>query len=94
VKVQIGIDGRTTPPRRNGEFVFDAPWESRIFAVTVSLVETQFERDWEPFRERLKAAIAADPARAHRDSWTAALEDLVVASDLGRGRGAPLSSGG
>jgi hypothetical protein len=80
VKVHVGIEGPAAPPRRNGELAFNAPWESRIFAVAAGLVQTRFQGDWEPFRERLKAAIAADPARSYWDSWTAALEELVVAS--------------
>ena len=37
--------------------------------------------DWGDFRDRLIAAIDADPTRPYYESWTAALTDLVV--DLG-----------
>lgn len=69
-------------PRRNGELAFDAPWQARVFALTAALVQTRFDDDWEPFRMRLIAAIAADEARPYWESWTVALEDLLVAADL------------
>lgn len=69
-------------PRRNGELAFDAPWQSRAFGLTAAVVETRFGKDWEPFRTRLIAAIAADETRPYWESWTAALEDLLVATAL------------
>ena len=69
-------------PRRNGELAFDAPWRARVFGLAAALVQTRFEDDWEPFRARLIAAIAAEEARPYWESWTAALEDLLVAADL------------
>ena len=77
-------------PRRNGELAFDAPWQSRAFGLAAAVVESRFDRDWGPFRARLVAAIAADEARPYWESWTVALEDLLVttalisAEDLGR----------
>lgn len=78
-------------PRRNGELAFDAPWQSRAFGLAAAVVETSFANDWEPFRTRLIAAIAADETRPYWESWTLALEDLLVttalvsADDLERG---------
>ena len=69
-------------PRRNGELVFDAPWESRAFGLAAAVVETCFGKDWEPFRLRLIAAITADGARPYWESWTVALEDLLVTTAL------------
>lgn len=69
-------------PRRNGELAFDAPWQSRAFGLAAAVVDTRFDRDWEPFRTRLIAAIAADEQRPYWASWTAALEDLLVTTDL------------
>jgi hypothetical protein len=66
-------------PRRNGELVFDAPWESAVFALAAAVVEHVFGGDREPFRQQLIAAIAADPGRPYWESWTAALEALVPA---------------
>jgi nitrile hydratase accessory protein len=69
-------------PRRNGELAFDAPWQTRAFGMAAALVETRFDRDWEPFRTRLIAAVAADQDRPYWESWTAALEDLLVSHSL------------
>ena len=64
-------------PRRNGEIVFDAPWQSTVFALAAAVVDNAFCGDREPFRRQLIAAIAADPGRPYWESWTAALEALV-----------------
>ena len=72
-------------PRRNGELAFDEPWQPRVFGLAAGVVSTQLDGDWEPFRVRLIAAIAADPDRGYWESWEAALEDLLA----GRGLVAP-----
>ena len=69
-------------PRRNGELVFDAPWQSRAFGMAAAVVESRFGKDWEPFRRRLIAAIAADEQRPYWESWMAALEELVASAGL------------
>jgi Nitrile hydratase beta subunit len=74
----VGVDGPAAPPRRNGELVFDAPWQSRVFGLCAAIVATCFDGDREPFRQRLIAAIAAEPERPYWDSWTVALQRLVV----------------
>jgi hypothetical protein len=66
-------------PRRNGELAFDAPWQSTVFALAAAVVEHAFAGDREPFRQQLVCAIAAEPGRPYRESWTAALEALVQA---------------
>ena len=68
-------------PRDNGELVFDAPWQARALAIAVAVVE-RLGLPWDAFRHRLMAAIAADPERPYYESWTKALESLVVAEDL------------
>lgn len=75
------MDGASAPPRDNGELVFSAPWEARAFALAVAIVE-RHDLPWDAFRERLVAAIAADPDRAYYESWAAALEELVCALGL------------
>lgn len=70
--------GPAAPPRRNGELAFDAPWQSRVFAVTEALIEAHLKGDREPFRRLLISAIASDPGRPYWDSWTAALEQLTI----------------
>ncbi|MFP5321639.1 MAG: nitrile hydratase accessory protein [Acidimicrobiia bacterium] len=69
-------------PRRNGELAFEAPWESRAFALAAALVDTRFGGRWEPFRRQLIAAIADDGRRPYWESWTAALEALLVETSL------------
>ncbi len=76
-----GLDGLDVP-RRNGELAFDAPWQSRAFGIAAAVVETRFGKDWEPFRRRLIAAIAEDDDRPYWESWTVALEELLVSAGL------------
>ena len=64
-------------PRRNGELAFDAPWQSRVFALAAAVVDHAFGGDREPFRQQLVNAIAAEPSRPYWESWTAALEALA-----------------
>jgi hypothetical protein len=66
------------PPRRNGELAFDAPWQSRVFALAHAVAEARFGGDLGPFRARLVAAVAEDPDRPYWESWCRALEHLVV----------------
>jgi hypothetical protein len=78
----LDVDGDAAPPRRNGELIFDAPWQSRVFGLAAAIVETCFDGNREPFRQQLIAAIAQDQERPYWDSWTAALEALVVQAGL------------
>ncbi len=73
------IDGL---PRRNGELAFDAPWQSRVFGLAAVLVDQQLGGDWEPFRQRLIEAVGEAPERPYWESWTVALERLVVSCGL------------
>jgi nitrile hydratase accessory protein len=72
------MDGDAALPRLNGELVFEAPWQSRAFGTAVALVRA-LGLDWDAFRARLVAAIAAEPGRPYYDSWLVALEDLAAA---------------
>jgi nitrile hydratase accessory protein len=45
-------------PRKNGELVFEAPWQSRAFGLAIALHDAG-AIDFEAFRERLIAEIAA-----------------------------------
>ncbi len=70
------LAGPLTPPRDNGEIVFGAPWERRVFGLAV--VACRSERcDWETFRKRLIRRIADDDTRPYWQSWAAALEDCL-----------------
>lgn len=46
------LEGRSAYPRRNGEPVFDAPWQSRAFGMVVTL-HNQGVYPWDDFKERL-----------------------------------------
>ena len=61
--VRLDEDGAAAPPRENGELAFSAPWEGRLFGLTMTLVEAG-RLDWEAFRQRLIARIAAWDAGA------------------------------
>jgi nitrile hydratase accessory protein len=68
-------------PRKNGELVFAAPWEGRVFGLAVALSENA-GMAWDDFRDRLAAEIAA--AEAHGDDsgyyerWLASFERLLL----------------
>ena len=72
--------GPAAPPRRNGELVFEAPWEARVFGITMALCEAG-TLDYDTFRRQLLAEIGAwdrdaAPGRRYRyyERWLAALE--------------------
>jgi nitrile hydratase accessory protein len=86
------MGGAAALPRQNGELVFDAPWQGRMLGVAIGLVE-KLGLDWDDFRSRLIAAIAADPDRPYYESWVAALESLVVAEGIARPGGLDTAAG-
>ena len=75
------LPGDLDQPRDNGELLFDAPWQARAVALAVALVE-KLGLPWDEFRMRLIAAIAQDRGRPYYESWTVALEDLVISLEL------------
>jgi nitrile hydratase accessory protein len=75
------MDGVSALPRDNGELVFSAPWEGRALAIAVALVE-RLDLPWDEFRRHLIAAVADAPDRPYYESWTVALESLVVGLGL------------
>jgi cobaltochelatase CobN len=68
-------------PRRNGELVFAAPWEGRIFGLAVALSEKDAFA-WDAFRDRLVAEIAAaeehDDGSSYYERWLASFECLLL----------------
>ena len=73
-------DETIAPPRRNGELVFESPWQSRVFGVAAALRERGLFT-WDEFRVELIAAIA-DGEPEHEPyyaSWQRALERLLAA---------------
>ena len=75
------MDGPAALPRKNGELVFDAPWEGRIFGLAVALSDRRVY-DWGDFRTRLVDEIAVDAESAYYESWLAAFEKLLLARGL------------
>jgi nitrile hydratase accessory protein len=70
------------PPRENGELVFAEPWQARAFGMATALSDSgAFE--WEDFRQRLIAAIAAaerfDAPFEYYACWLEALEAVLTA---------------
>jgi nitrile hydratase accessory protein len=88
VKEVLDVAGPAAPPRRNGELVFRAPWESRLFGVTISLHRAGLFA-WDEFRRMLIDEIAAWEGAGHHESewsyyerWQAALERLLAVKGL------------
>lgn len=73
----IPTNGPAAPPRRNGELVFEAPWQGRAFGMALAVVE-RLSLPWSEFQRHLIAAIAARPDAPYYDCWVAALEALLV----------------
>jgi nitrile hydratase accessory protein len=66
-----------TLPRRNGELVFDAPWESRMFGLAMALREGGVV-EWERFR----AGLLDREDGSYYERWHDALERLLVESGV------------
>lgn len=73
--------GDAALPRRNGELVFEAPWQGRAFAMALAVVE-RLGLDWSDFQRHLIREIAAHPDTPYYDCWVEALEALVVEQGL------------
>ena len=87
LSVRLDEDGAAAPPRENGELAFSAPWEGRLFGLTMALVEAG-RLDWETFRGRLIARIGAWEGAAPDEEWNywlrwrEAFEESLVAAGL------------
>jgi len=77
-------------PRRNGELVFEEPWQSRAFGIVVALTENK-TCEYEEFRQRLITSIgqwdqthAATPQAVYQyyERWLESLERLVTERGL------------
>ena len=65
------MTGDEALPRRNGELVFEEPWEGRAFGLAVAMNERGVY-DWADFRDRLVAETAADERTASRPATISA----------------------
>ena len=75
------LDGTSAVPRRNGELVFDAPWQGRVFGMAVALSE-QGCFPWEEFRQAVIREVAAAESSAsefrYYEAWLAAFERVLA----------------
>ena len=82
----LPAEGPGAPPRANGELVFSAPWESRIFGITMALHEAgRFE--WSEFQARLIEAIARHESERRGegyDYWASWLEAFRALAEAKR----------
>jgi nitrile hydratase accessory protein len=85
-RIASDVIGPAAIPRRNGEPVFNEPWESRVFGAAVALCERGLF-DWDEFRERLIAEIASadarvadagSPSTTYYERFLSAFERLLV----------------
>jgi hypothetical protein len=72
----LDVDGPAAPPRSNGELAFNAPWERRVFGVTMALTDSIFS--YEDFRQQLIRSVGEAPDRPYWQSWAAALEAALA----------------
>ncbi len=76
-----GMGGAEALPRKNGELVFEMPWESRAFGLAVSLSDAGIV-DWPEFREALVSAIRESESqkdgRSYYEQWLSALENVAL----------------
>ena len=79
------MDEQIALPRKNGELVFEAPWQARAFGLAVALNE-KGTYHWSAFSQGLAREIAAAEAAgvpsSYYERWLAALERLVIAQGL------------
>jgi cobaltochelatase CobN len=82
-----GMTGTAALPRRNGELVFEAPWQGRAFGMAVALHE-QGAFAWDEFRAALIAEITAAETQGgpfeYYEAWLAALERVLAGRALVR----------
>lgn len=84
----LDTEGPAAPPRPNGELLFEAPWEARLFGITMSLFESGLF-EWEEFRNLLIDEIQIWEAAGHPEEewryyerWAAAFERLLAVKAL------------
>lgn len=79
------MEGRAALPRKNGELVFEEPWQGRVFGMAVALHERGLY-EWEEFRQGLIAHIARAERRpgpfSYYEIWLQTFEALLAAKGL------------
>ena len=77
-RLVANMDGPAAVPRKNGELVFEEPWEGRVFGMAVALHDHRFY-GWEEFQRQLIAQIAQAETRGetrYYERWLASFERL------------------
>jgi nitrile hydratase accessory protein len=67
----------SSPPRTNGELVFEAPWHARAFGMAALLTE-QGLFEWDLFRDALIASIAESGQTGSDQYYACWLQALVT----------------
>jgi cobaltochelatase CobN len=84
-QVVQAMAGQAALPRKNGELVFDEPWQGRVFGMAVALHE-QARFDWEEFRQTLIRQIQSAEQRGgpfvYYEVWLAAFEELLARKQI------------
>jgi len=84
-RVVAAMQGQGALPRKNGELVFEEPWQGRVFGMAVALHERGLY-EWEEFRRTLIARIAAAEARGgpfvYYEIWLESFEDVLARKGL------------
>jgi cobaltochelatase CobN len=84
-RVVTAMDGASALPRKNGELVFEAPWQGRIFGMALALHEAG-RYEWDEFRDilirRIAAAEAARGPFEYYEIWLATFEELLGTKGL------------
>ena len=80
------LDGALAPPMSNGEVVFEAPWQGRVFGMARALAEAGCYT-WDEFRASLIREIAewdrsGEGDYAYYDHFLRALERLLAAKGV------------
>ena len=77
--------GRAAPPRKNGELVFNAPWEGRAFGMALA-VRAHHSFPWRRLQslleEHITAAGPTNDGSRYYEHWMASLEELLVQRGL------------
>jgi nitrile hydratase accessory protein len=84
-RVVAVMEGRAALPRKNGELVFEEPWQGRVFGMAVALHERGLY-EWDEFRQTLIAQVAAAEGRGgpfvYYEIWLRTFEDLLARKRL------------
>lgn len=85
---ELDLPANLSPPMENGELVFAAPWQGRIFGMAKALCDLGLYQ-WDEFRAHLIAEIAKhdaqhahDEAYEYYDHFQAALLALIQEKKL------------